>query len=200
MRNTQNPNIIIFLRHEIQCLIKRIYPRCQIVDDFQSLNSCSNDDFILIQMDRGSELHKLIWGKIRNEWQKLSPIIVLGYRSENNFLADPENLVFVERFYEYHYLSLPFSLNRFFEALSYMQPIYDKGTLMRHIKQYASIDGLLRTHLHHISNYIYGNELNKCISEFENIRKLLSIGSFRDLINEIDVFIQNPNRLVAEKN
>jgi len=198
MRNIY-PKIFVLSDKTIQWSLKMIYPYCQIVSNFEMLLESSDKDFICLQVYSESEIQELLWNKIRLEGQKLSPVILIGFQLEGIFLSKPENLIFKERPYEYRYLSLPISLRKLLLSLTTMQPVYDKLTLKGHIKRYATIKEIVLTHLHHIKNYIYRNDLERCIVEFEKIGKLLLVGSYGNINFVIAKFKQNPTRLEAER-
>lgn len=193
------PPIYIYAEKVIQWALKAIYPDCRTVSDFNSLKSCSNRDFMLMQVRSIHEIQKLLWDTIRIQWQKLSPVIVLGYQSEKEFYNEPFSLVFQERHYEYRYLSLPIGLIKLINALTQMQPIYDTGTLKSHIKRYASLSGLIKTHLHHVGNLIYRNDLDGCCVEFSKIQAILQFGEPGDISPLFERFFKNSTLDLAEK-
>lgn len=187
------PQLYIYAERSIQWSLKSVYPFCDCVSEIESFSSCTNNNFILIQVQSKRKIHELLWDKIRIQWHKLSPVIIIGYQSKEDFLQEPYNLVFQERPYEYRYLSLPICLKEFFIALTQMQPIYDDLTLKSQIKRYASLEGLIETHLHHIRNCIYRNDLSSCKTEFSRIVPLLHLAGFGGISSMIETFENNPS-------
>jgi len=187
------PQLYVYAERSIQWSLKSIYPFCNFVSDVESFSSCTDNHFILIQVQSRREIHELVWDKIRIQLQKLSPVIIIGYQSKTVFLQEPYNLVFQERPYEYRYLSLPICLKEFFTALAQMQPIYDDLTLKSQIKRYASLEGLIATHLHHINNFIYREDLSSCKAEFNRIIPLLQLAGFGDISSMVEAFDKNPS-------
>lgn len=191
--------ILIFADRLIQWTLKAIYPHCRLITDFETLESAAVHDFILLQINSIQEIQDLLWNKIRVQWQKLSPVIIFGFYDESEFFSDPNALVFQERIYEYRYFSLPFSLNDFFKAISKMQPIYDDKTLASQVRRYASLKGLIKTHLHHLNNAIHRNDVAGCQNEFNTLMSLLSLWGLDDISAAIILFQKNSTLKQARK-
>ena len=194
-----NFQIQIFAQKPIKWTFKAIYPSCCLITDFQSLATCSNDDFIVMQVESSQQIQELLWNKIRVQWRKLSPVIMLGNDDESEFFSDPNSLVFQERIYEYRYFSLPFSLDILFKAISEMQPIYDEKTLASQVKRYTSLKGLIKTHLHHLNNAIHCNDVAGCQNEFNSLMSLLSLWGLDDISAAIILFQKNSTLKQARK-
>ena len=191
--------IHIFAERQTQWAIKAVYPHCRLICDFDTLASAADHDFILMQINSLQEIQELLWNKIRIQWRKLSPLIMLGYDAEDEFFSEPNSLVFQERIYEYRYIALPFSLDKLFKAISEMQPIYDEKTLASQVRRYASLKGLIKTHLHHLKNAIHRNDVPGCQHEFNNIASLSRLGGLENISAAISLFQKNSTIKHASK-